>query len=40
LKGRIVENRDVFQLFDEPKHEYTKRLLSARLTLPMDQLAT
>ncbi|MCY8408898.1 nickel import ATP-binding protein NikD [Bacillus haynesii] len=38
--GRIVENRDVFQLFDEPKHEYTKRLLSARLTLPIDQLAT
>ena len=38
--GRIVENRDVFQLFDEPKHEYTKKLLSARLTLPVDQLAT
>ncbi|MEC5254162.1 nickel import ATP-binding protein NikD [Bacillus paralicheniformis] len=38
--GRIVENGDVFQLFDEPKHGYTKRLLSARLTLPMDQLAT
>ncbi|ELC3158523.1 ABC transporter ATP-binding protein [Vibrio harveyi] len=26
--GRIVENADVFELFDYPKHPYTKRLLS------------
>ncbi|MEZ9059208.1 ABC transporter ATP-binding protein [Vibrio pelagius] len=25
--GRIVENADVFELFDYPKHPYTKRLL-------------
>lgn len=38
-KGRIVEKADVFQLFDAPKHEYTKKLLSARLTLPIDERA-
>ncbi len=35
--GRIVEKADVFQLFDEPKHEYTKKLLRARTVLPFDQ---
>ncbi len=29
-KGRIVEKADVFQLFDHPQHEYTKKLLHAR----------
>lgn len=38
-KGRIAEKADVFQLFDAPKHEYTKKLLSARLTLPIDERA-
>ncbi|WP_412176736.1 nickel import ATP-binding protein NikD [Bacillus sp. T3] len=36
-KGRIVEQADVFQLFDRPKHEYTKKLLHARPTLPLDE---
>jgi nickel transport system ATP-binding protein len=31
--GRIVEKADVFQLFDEPQHEYTKKLLNARSIL-------
>ena len=35
--GRIVEKADVFQLFDEPQHEYTKKLLRARTVLPFDQ---
>lgn len=26
--GRIVEHADVFELFDRPRHSYTKRLLS------------
>ncbi|MGR5117446.1 ABC transporter ATP-binding protein [Vibrio astriarenae] len=26
--GKIVEQADVFELFDHPKHDYTKRLLS------------
>lgn len=26
-QGKIVETADVFELFDTPKHEYTKRLL-------------
>lgn len=38
-KGRIAEKADVFQLFDAPIHEYTKKLLDARLTLPMDDRA-
>ncbi|MCY9190204.1 nickel import ATP-binding protein NikD [Bacillus mojavensis] len=38
-KGRIAEKADVFQLFDAPKHEYTKKLLGARLTLPIDERA-
>ncbi|MGM0920539.1 MAG: nickel import ATP-binding protein NikD [Bacillota bacterium] len=31
--GKIVEKADVFQLFDEPQHEYTKKLLNARSIL-------
>ncbi|PLS05177.1 nickel import ATP-binding protein NikD [Bacillus halotolerans] len=38
-KGRIAEKADVLQLFDAPKHEYTKKLLGARLTLPIDERA-
>lgn len=34
--GRIVEKADVFELFDHPQHEYTKKLLDARLTLPIN----
>lgn len=36
-KGRIVEQADVYQLFDRPQHEYTKKLLHARPTLPLDE---
>ncbi|NQX60624.1 ABC transporter ATP-binding protein [Paenibacillus qinlingensis] len=32
--GRIVEQADVFQLFDQPAHDYTKNLLNARMQLP------
>lgn len=35
--GRIVEKADVFQLFDEPQHEYTKKLLNARSILQLDE---
>lgn len=35
--GRIVEQSDVFQLFDNPQHDYTKKLLSARSTLHLDE---
>jgi len=35
--GKIVEKADVFQLFDAPKHEYTKKLLNARSTLYLDE---
>lgn len=35
-QGRIVEKADVFELFDHPQHAYTKQLLDARLTLPID----
>lgn len=35
--GRIVEKADVFQIFDEPKHEYTKKLLNARSILHLDE---
>lgn len=33
--GRIIETADVFQLFDCPQHEYTKKLLHARPALPL-----
>jgi nickel transport system ATP-binding protein len=35
--GRIVEKADVFQLFDEPQHEYTKKLLNARSQIHLDE---
>ncbi|MEH7361238.1 MULTISPECIES: nickel import ATP-binding protein NikD [Priestia] len=35
--GKIVEKADVFQLFDSPKHEYTKKLLNARPTIYLDE---
>lgn len=34
--GRVVEKADVFQLFDEPQHDYTKKLLNARSLLHAD----
>ncbi|WP_026565310.1 nickel import ATP-binding protein NikD [Bacillus sp. UNC41MFS5] len=37
--GRIVEKAGVFQLFDEPQHEYTKKLLKARSILNVDEPA-
>ncbi len=33
-KGEIVEEGDVFSIFDSPKDPYTKKLLSSRPTLP------
>ncbi|KAA9013250.1 nickel import ATP-binding protein NikD [Niallia endozanthoxylica] len=38
-KGRIVEKADVFQLFDHPQHEYTKKLLNARSIMHLDETA-
>ncbi|SDI05990.1 nickel transport system ATP-binding protein [Planococcus glaciei] len=35
-KGRIVEKAEAFQLFDQPQHPYTKKLLQARPMLPME----
>ncbi|WP_227935963.1 ABC transporter ATP-binding protein [Alkalihalobacillus deserti] len=35
--GRIVETANVYQLFDNPQHEYTKRLLNTRPTLNLEQ---
>lgn len=35
--GRIVEKAGVFQLFDEPQHEYTKKLLNARSILNLGE---
>jgi nickel transport system ATP-binding protein len=35
--GRIVEKAGVFQLFDEPQHEYTKKLLNARSIVNLDE---
>ncbi len=32
-KGEIVEEGDVFQIFDNPKNEYTRKLLSSRFVL-------
>jgi ABC-type dipeptide/oligopeptide/nickel transport system ATPase component len=31
--GQIVETGDVFTIFDNPKHEYTKKLLQSRFVL-------
>lgn len=36
-QGRIVEKADVFELFDHPKNDYTRLLLDARLTLPINR---
>lgn len=36
-KGRIVEKANVYQLFDHPQHEYTKKLLNARPTFQINQ---
>ena len=36
-KGRIVESANVFRLFDNPQHEYTKKLLNTRPTLQLKQ---
>lgn len=35
--GRIVETANVFELFDNPQHEYTKKLLNTRPTLHVEQ---
>ncbi|MEJ5172228.1 MAG: ABC transporter ATP-binding protein [Hydrogenothermaceae bacterium] len=32
-KGQIVEEGDVYSIFDDPKSDYTKRLLSSRLSI-------
>lgn len=34
-KGRIVEQADVYQLFDQPQHEYTRMLLNARPSMSL-----
>ncbi|WP_366292521.1 ABC transporter ATP-binding protein [Paenibacillus sp. AN1007] len=34
-KGRIIEQADVYQLFDHPQHEYTRMLLHARPKLSL-----
>lgn len=34
--GKIVEKADVFQLFDFPQHDYTKKLLNARPTFQVN----
>ncbi|MDZ5610446.1 ABC transporter ATP-binding protein [Bacillus pseudomycoides] len=36
-RGRIVEKADVYQLFDHPQHEYTKKLLHARPKLQFNE---
>ena len=36
--GRIIEQAGVYQLFDKPKHDYTKMLLDARPTFKINQL--
>jgi nickel transport system ATP-binding protein len=35
--GRMVETANVFNLFDHPQHEYTKKLLSTRTALQLEQ---
>ncbi|PMP63241.1 MAG: nickel import ATP-binding protein NikD [Sulfurihydrogenibium sp.] len=32
-KGEVMEEGDVYQIFDSPKSDYTKKLLSSRITL-------
>ncbi|MFD6442123.1 nickel import ATP-binding protein NikD [Peribacillus sp. NPDC060186] len=39
-QGRIVETADVFQLFDNPQHEYTKKLLNARPIFHLEEPIT
>jgi nickel transport system ATP-binding protein len=34
-QGRIVEKADVYEMFDHPRHEYTRELLAARPTLQL-----
>lgn len=34
-RGRIVEQAEVHQLFDQPQHDYTKMLLHARPKLSL-----
>ncbi|WP_199614241.1 ABC transporter ATP-binding protein [Paenibacillus alkalitolerans] len=36
-RGEIVEKADVYELFDHPKHPYTKQLMEARPTLQMNE---
>lgn len=38
--GRIVETANVFELFDNPQHEYTKKLLNARLSIKHEEPIT
>jgi nickel transport system ATP-binding protein len=38
--GRIVETANVFDLFDNPQHEYTKKLLNARPILHLEEPIT
>jgi nickel transport system ATP-binding protein len=38
--GRIVETANVFELFDNPQHEYTKKLLNARPILHLEEPIT
>lgn len=35
--GRIVETANVFELFDNPQHEYTKKLLNACLSINLEE---
>ncbi|RSL35007.1 ABC transporter ATP-binding protein [Salibacterium salarium] len=35
--GRILEKANVFEVFDHPQHEYTKKLLTKRPTLHVEQ---
>ncbi|MDV2686612.1 nickel import ATP-binding protein NikD [Alkalihalophilus lindianensis] len=36
-RGRIIEKANVFELFDHPQHEYTKKLLNTRPILQVEQ---
>ncbi|MDZ5473340.1 nickel import ATP-binding protein NikD [Bacillus sp. 31A1R] len=36
-KGRVVEKADVFELFDHPQHDYTKKLLRTRPSLYIEK---